>query len=209
MGFFTSGDLPIFFFKINKCISLNFRPSSPSLAKSVIDGVLALSGKPIDYGIVTTPQMHYFVKCRNTQYEYGQPTEEGYYTKLVTAFKNLRNDKITNGNYTNKIFYDGANGVGAKKIKYFQERLGNLMQIQLYNDAGIGTGKLNYLVSSVTLVTKNCICFFCSVVQITLNPNNYFRLVYLKSRTSGVCPLMETPTGSCIIIWMRKKIFIY
>lgn len=114
----------------------------------MIDGVLALSGKPIDFGIVTTPQMHYFVKCRNTHNEYGVATEEGYYTKLVTAFKKLRGDKYTNGNYTNRIMYDGANGVGAKKIKYFKERLGDCLQIELYNDAGIGTGKLNYLVSS-------------------------------------------------------------
>ncbi|KAK4875333.1 hypothetical protein RN001_011755 [Aquatica leii] len=131
--------------RVNILIGKDTRPSSPSLAKSVIDGVLALSGKPIDFGIVTTPQMHYFVKCRNTQNEYGVATEEGYYTKLVSAFKKLRGDKYNNKNYENRILYDGANGVGAKKIKYFQERLGECLKIVLYNDAGIGTGKLNHL----------------------------------------------------------------
>lgn len=111
-----------------------------------MDGILALTGKPIDYGIVTTPQLHYFVKCRNTQEEYGVATEEGYYNKLVTAFKKLRGDTYTKGNYTNRILYDGANGVGAKKIKFFKERLQDCLKIELYNDAGIGTGKLNYLV---------------------------------------------------------------
>lgn len=111
-----------------------------------MDGVLALSGKPIDFGIVTTPQLHYFVACKNTRHEYGIPTEEGYYHKLVSAFLRLRGDEFNRGRYRNRIMYDGANGVGAKKIKQFQERLGEALRIEMYNDEGIGTGKLNYLV---------------------------------------------------------------
>ncbi|XP_018318405.1 phosphoacetylglucosamine mutase isoform X2 [Agrilus planipennis] len=126
-------------------IGKDTRPSSPSLAKSLMDGILALSGKPVDFGIVTTPQLHYIVACRNSHEEYGTATEEGYYKKLVTAFKKLRGENCENGNYVNRLFYDGANGVGAKKIKFFQERLKDCMNIELYNDAGIGTGKLNYL----------------------------------------------------------------
>lgn len=138
------------------------RPSSPSLAKCLMDGILALAGKPIDYGIVTTPQLHYFVACKNTKNEYGVPTEEGYYNKLTTAFKKLRGDEYNNGNYINRVLYDGANGVGARKIKYFQERLGDSLKIQLYNDAGIGTGKLNYMVSKIIVIkcyVKWCVEF--------------------------------------------------
>lgn len=125
------------------------RPSSPSLAKSLMDGILALSGKPIDFGIVTTPQLHYLVLCRNTRNAYGIPTEEGYYNKLTNAFKKLRGESYAHGNYVNRIFYDGANGVGARKIKYFQERLGDLLKIELFNDATIGTGTLNHLVNTL------------------------------------------------------------
>ncbi|XP_066254329.1 phosphoacetylglucosamine mutase [Euwallacea similis] len=121
------------------------RPSSPSLGKAVIDGVLAMGGKPIDYGIVTTPQLHYFVVCKNTNRAYGQPTEEGYYKKLTNAFKKVRGSQFNNGNYTNRILYDGANGVGAKKIKFFKEGLENSLNIDMYNDEIIGSGKLNYL----------------------------------------------------------------
>ncbi|KRT83634.1 hypothetical protein AMK59_4767 [Oryctes borbonicus] len=135
--------------RVQICIGKDTRPSSPSLAKSVMDGVLALSGKPVDFGIVTTPQLHYFVACKNSKHAYGIPTEEGYYHKLVTAFLNLRSHQTNscegNGNYRNRILYDGANGVGAKKIKQFQERLGEALKIELYNDEGIGTGKLNHL----------------------------------------------------------------
>ncbi|KAL1513777.1 hypothetical protein ABEB36_003142 [Hypothenemus hampei] len=121
------------------------RPSSPSLAKAVIDGVLAMGGKPIDYGIVTTPQLHYFVVCKNTHRAYGEPTEEGYYRKLITAFKKVRGNEFNNGNYTNSIMYDGANGVGAKKVKYLKEGLAGSLNIAMYNDEIIGSGKLNYL----------------------------------------------------------------
>lgn len=132
--------------RVEVFVGKDTRPSSPHLSKSVMDGVLALSGKPIDYGIVTTPQLHFFVTCRNTHREYGVPTEEGYYRKLTTAFKKLRGDKFSNGNYTNRVLYDGANGVGAKKVKFLKEALEDSLIIEMYNDEIIGSGKLNYLV---------------------------------------------------------------
>lgn len=131
--------------KVHIFIGKDTRPSSSSLTKCAIDGVLALGGKPIDYGIVTTPMLHYFVTCKNTNGKYGDPNEEGYYTKLITAFKKLRGNTFSNGNYIPKVFYDGANGVGAKKIKVFQERIGDCLSVNMYNDAAIGTGKLNHM----------------------------------------------------------------
>lgn len=138
--------------RVEIVVGKDTRPSSPHLAKAVTDGVLALSGKPIDYGIVTTPQLHYFVVCKNTNRAYGQPTEEGYYKKLTNAFKKYRGSTYTNGNYKNKVIYDGANGVGAKKVKYLKEALQDCLVIDMYNDEIIGSGKLNHLVSRA--------CFF-------------------------------------------------
>lgn len=43
----------------------------------------------LDYGLVTTPQLHYMVCCQNTQGQYGKPTLEGYYQKLSKAFTEL------------------------------------------------------------------------------------------------------------------------
>lgn len=45
------------------------------------------------------------------------------------------------------ILYDGANGVGAKKVKYLKEGLAGSLMVDMYNDEIIGSGKLNYLVS--------------------------------------------------------------
>ena len=41
-------------------------------------------------GLLTTPQLHYMVRCINTNGVYGEATEIGYYTKLATAFLKLR-----------------------------------------------------------------------------------------------------------------------
>ena len=43
-------------------------------------------------GVLTTPQLHYMVRCINTQGNYGQPTEEGYFDKLSFAFSCLRGE---------------------------------------------------------------------------------------------------------------------
>ncbi|XP_048456545.1 phosphoacetylglucosamine mutase isoform X3 [Rhincodon typus] len=61
-------------------------PSSLNLAQAVIDGVSALDGTYQDYGLVSTPQLHYMVCCWNTMEHYGTATVEGYYQKLSQAF---------------------------------------------------------------------------------------------------------------------------
>jgi phosphoacetylglucosamine mutase len=71
------------------------RPSGPALVAALIDGLKAAPGGTTthtDEGVLTTPILHYLVRCKNTQGTadaYGTPTEEGYYEKLSTAFKKL------------------------------------------------------------------------------------------------------------------------
>ncbi len=52
-------------------------------------GVEVLGSTFTDQGVTTTPQLHYLVRCINTHGAYGEPSLEGYYTKLARAFKNL------------------------------------------------------------------------------------------------------------------------
>jgi len=68
------------------------RPSSPDLAQAAITGIEILKGEVKDYGIITTPMLHYFVACINTNGVYGEATEDGYFKKMITAFKRLRGD---------------------------------------------------------------------------------------------------------------------
>jgi len=55
-----------------------------------------------DYGLVTTPQLHYMVCCCNTNGCYGSPTVEGYYQKLSQAFLQL----TQNVRATYKLLHD-------------------------------------------------------------------------------------------------------
>ena len=63
------------------------------MAQAVLDGVEAAGGKVKDFGVVTTPQLHYFVVCENTNGDYGEPNEKGYFQKLSKAFMEFR-DKV-------------------------------------------------------------------------------------------------------------------
>jgi len=92
------------------------RPSSIGLSKAVKDGITAVNAVIEDIGLVSTPQLHYIVRCMNTNGGYGVPDEQGYYDKLATAYSKL---KATFGElvcYKPQLLFDGANGVGAVKV---------------------------------------------------------------------------------------------
>ena len=89
------------------------RPSSEKLSQSVLDGIQACGGKFQDFGVVSTPQLHYFVVCSNTQGAYGVPNLEGYFQKLAKAYLEFRNGTESK----DELDFDGANGVGAMAMQ--------------------------------------------------------------------------------------------
>lgn len=124
----------------NVYIGWDTRYHSPVLSRAVMNGVIALKGNMKEFGIVTTPMLHYFVYTQNVQGAYGAPTEAGYITKLVTAFKQLRGENLENGNYKNFLLFDGANGVGSLKMLAFKRSLGESLNCTVFNS----NGKINY-----------------------------------------------------------------
>lgn len=122
-------------------VGMDNRYHSPVLLKAVEDGVVALKGKVKSFGIVTTPMLHYLVVCSNTNGAYGVASEEGYYSKLITSFESLRGTELERGNYKNYLLFDGANGVGARKMLQFLKRMkNNSLNAKVYNS---GEGKIN------------------------------------------------------------------
>lgn len=100
-----------------------------------------------DLKFMTTPQLHYVVRCKNTigtQYEYGEPSEQGYYEKLAEAFKRVMRGVKVKGTLT----VDCANGVGGPKlrelIKYLPSAEQGGVDIKVVNDDVINPDKLNY-----------------------------------------------------------------
>ncbi|KAM9563083.1 phosphoacetylglucosamine mutase isoform 1-T3 [Guaruba guarouba] len=124
-------------------IGRDTRPSSKKLSQSVIDGIFVLGGQYHDYGLVTTPQLHYMVCCQNTEGQYGKATLEGYYEKLSKAFTELIKHSSSSGESQKHLKIDCANGIGALKLSEMEPYLPKEVLIQLYND---GTKeKLNHL----------------------------------------------------------------
>uniref|UniRef100_V9K8C4 Phosphoacetylglucosamine mutase n=1 Tax=Callorhinchus milii TaxID=7868 RepID=V9K8C4_CALMI len=116
------------------------RPSSLKLSQAVIDGISVLGGSHQDYGLVTTPQLHYMVCCWNTQEQYGTATVEGYYKKLSQAFIALTAKACCSPEQLN---VDGANGIGALKLQEMEPYLQKKLILKLYNNGT--SGKLNHL----------------------------------------------------------------
>lgn len=123
-------------------IGRDTRKSSPILLKAALAGIKALNGNITDLGLVTTPQLHYVVVCTNTDGAYGDPTLQGYYSKLTAVFKSIRGTEINNGKYISGVQLDAANGVGAIAAKEFRRYLENVLDIKLFND---GSGDLNHM----------------------------------------------------------------
>lgn len=100
----------------------------------------------IDWKYMTTPQLHYIVRCKNTlgtQYEYGEPNEKGYYEKLAGAYKRVMKGTKVKGSLT----VDCANGVGGPKLKELIKYLPSVeeggLDIKVVNDDVINPDSLN------------------------------------------------------------------
>ncbi|CCF50146.1 hypothetical protein NDA14_001038 [Ustilago hordei] len=105
-------------------VAYDTRPSCKSLVEAIVDGLSAMGAQTTDAGLKTTPQLHYLVRCLNTQGtpdSYGEATEQGYYKKLAAAFLKLVPAKSD----LPPLVVDCANGVGAyaltNLIKYLPE----------------------------------------------------------------------------------------
>ncbi|KAI8062471.1 hypothetical protein BC940DRAFT_308700 [Gongronella butleri] len=119
------------------------RPSCPELVKHLESGLKAAGADAKNYGLLTTPMLHYLVRCINTagtSDEYGEPTAEGYYQKLSEAFKTA----VKGFTRLSPLHVDCANGVGAPKLREFLKYLPeDVLSIQISNDQITTQGALN------------------------------------------------------------------
>ncbi|KAF2133486.1 Phosphoacetylglucosamine mutase [Dothidotthia symphoricarpi CBS 119687] len=126
-------------------VARDTRVSGARLLGCLQGGLAAAGAEQKDYGFLTTPQLHYMVRCLNTEgtkEAYGVPTEKGYYEKFAAAFKTALRGKKPAGHLT----VDCANGVGGPKltelIKYLPSKEEGL-EIFVVNDNVIKPESLN------------------------------------------------------------------
>ncbi|KAJ3196750.1 Phosphoacetylglucosamine Mutase [Irineochytrium annulatum] len=121
-------------------IARDTRPSGEGLVRALTAGIHALGGVAIDFGLLTTPQLHYVTRCINTEgtpEAYGVPTESGYYLKLANAYKRIINGKPT------PLKVDCANGIGALALERLSQFLGSTAISAFNTDIG-SSEKLNH-----------------------------------------------------------------
>jgi phosphoacetylglucosamine mutase len=125
------------------------------LSQALVDGVHTFEAELTDYELKTTPQLHYLVRCLNTQgtnSPYGVPTQEGYYYKIAYAFKQLIQGNLKKPSV---LTVDCAtNGIGAPKLAELLKVLGDdHLEIQLVNADIQNPKKLNFQFSPSDILT--------------------------------------------------------
>jgi phosphoacetylglucosamine mutase len=150
--------------KAKVIVARDTRESGPHLVQALLDALTAVDAGFVDHGILTTPQLHYLVRCINThgaRDQYGEPTEEGYYHKLANAYKQLMQGVPKLGEVT----VDCANGVGAPKLRRLAEAIGkNLFECKVINDLVDEPVRLNYQVCE-----KICNCLGDLEINVLIN----------------------------------------
>ncbi len=117
----------------NVVLARDSRESGPALVAALTDGLKAFNCSYKDYGLLTTPQLHYIVRCLNTvgtPVAYGDPSEAGYYSKLSKAYRNATIGK----KYLGTVTVDAANGIGGPQLEVLAEKLKDILDIKVVNN---------------------------------------------------------------------------
>lgn len=119
------------------------RASSVRLALAVCDGIGAMRPSSCrSISLATTPQLHYAVRCAETNGAYGLPSLVGYRDKLLNAYALLvQSRSAAPQKYKPHVVVDCANGVGAIALKQMLEKAREIgLNVELRNE---GAGGLN------------------------------------------------------------------
>jgi phosphoacetylglucosamine mutase len=112
------------------------RKSGPSLASLAIEGCRQIAETVIvDYGLQTTPQLHFYVGSFNLR---GRilPSEQDYYKEFVGAFCKFVK-LCAKEQSKSTLIVDAANGIGAVKLKKVLQHLkGKILDVLIVNENG-------------------------------------------------------------------------
>ncbi|KAJ3689515.1 hypothetical protein LUZ61_018679 [Rhynchospora tenuis] len=120
------------------------RPTGETLLEAAKQGISSIIGAvAIDLGILTTPELHWMVRCWNNG---TKATESDYFAQLSNSFRNLMelapNENLNLDTVEKKLIVDGANGVGGSKLEEIKKNIIGL-EIDVRNTGKEGEGLLN------------------------------------------------------------------
>ncbi|KAJ3681632.1 hypothetical protein LUZ60_014205 [Juncus effusus] len=119
------------------------RPTGEALLKAAKEGISCIIGAVgIDMGIMTTPELHWIVRCWNKGIK---ASEFDYFKQLSNSFRTLMElapaeNKINKEE--KKLIVDGANGVGGSKLEEIIKNIKDL-EIIVRNTGKENEGILN------------------------------------------------------------------
>ncbi|KAL8716356.1 MAG: hypothetical protein Q9220_000263 [cf. Caloplaca sp. 1 TL-2023] len=123
------------------------RSSGAHLIAILVEALKATETDYTDYKLLTTPQLHYITRCLNTKgshYEYGEPSEQGYYDKTAESLKAAMQGR----KFTGSVTVDCANGVGGPKLRELIKHLPSPseggLDIKVVNDDVVNPERLNH-----------------------------------------------------------------
>uniref|UniRef100_A0A914XB13 Phosphoacetylglucosamine mutase n=1 Tax=Plectus sambesii TaxID=2011161 RepID=A0A914XB13_9BILA len=165
------------------------RDSSQYLHDAAKKGCEFVGTEFVSLGLLTTPQLHYSVRCENDP-TFGMAGELGYYESLSNAF-NALNKNIDAPNYDKMLVLDCANGVGASKFRKLLGRIDSeLLEVEFTNE----TGSLNYKCGAdfVKILRSFPEGLDAAMgVRCASFDGDADRLVYFYRDTNGFCRLLD------------------
>lgn len=124
-------------------IGYDTRPSSKPLLEAALSGLSVFGTNVINYNLVTTPMLHFFVYNHNIHKRVFE--EKEYFEHFGNAYSDHQTFiSSETKNYSKDISFDGANGVGGLKIQNLQEILKPGPNIDVFNKDVSTQGKLNF-----------------------------------------------------------------
>lgn len=186
--------------KSNVALGYDTRKSSIPLSMICIKGIPHCTANLHNFGLVTTPQLHYLVHRMNL---HGTAMPKDYSDHFIKAFKDMKEFFINKEAI--KITVDAANGVGASQLALFKRGLEDLIDFTVVND---GKGLLNHGVLLVLMF---------SVEQISSKSIKDPLKIFLLIPTIDLLPWMEMLIVCSISslamrnlsFWMVTKLLLY
>lgn len=182
------------------------RPSGHKLATALSDALVATDTEPVDYKILTTPQLHYLTRAstyEGTPNAYGKASEEGYYEKLATAFVRAMKNKKIEGS----LVVDCANGVGGPKLTEFLKHIPKdqvAFDVKVVNDDVLRPEVLNLDVSAYWTILRGAFSDDLSAAPITSKPNRELRHLLNLRLAFDAARSTATLTVLCTTGWTLR-----
>lgn len=137
-------------------VGYDTRPSSKPLLQAALDGLSVFNTNVINYNLVTTPMLHFYVYTYNVHKRV--PEEKEYFEHFGNAYLSYQKFIQPNSSsYSREISFDGANGVGSVKIEDLQKVVGSKLNIKVLNRDVSTQGKLNFQCGADFVKTKKSI----------------------------------------------------